>query len=137
MKTKLLATSLIVCIIFSTSVFGQKLSKEEVISKITKSWNAVEVGDSLENMSPKKNKEILVINSDNSFSLEEESKMMGEVMKHKMDGVWSYNDKEHVLNLTLTIGDRTETVSLKIEVLTDDQLVLSNSQKTTSYKPIY
>ncbi len=88
-------------------------------------------------MSPKKNKEILVINSDNSFSLEEESKMMGEVMKHKMDGVWSYNDKEHILNLTLTISGRTETISLKIEVLTDDQLVLSNSQKATSYKPIY
>ena len=64
MKTKLFTVILLLIFLTGTTVFSQKLTREEVNSKLTKSWTAIETGNPGEELSPNKNNETIDIRAD-------------------------------------------------------------------------
>ena len=132
MKLYFNVSILFVFLIFSTSCFAQKLSKKEVVEKITRSWTAVEVGNSEGEMKPKEMKEVMIFDGEGAFTMEQESKMMGMM---KMAGEWKYDKKDNTIKLKMTTDGRTETVALNILELTDNRLVLEGIFKTVVFIP--
>lgn len=131
-NTRLYPIVILLFIITVTNVFSQKLTKEEVNSKLTKSWSATETGAPGEALSPKENKEIMDFKPDGSLTMEQYSSMMGSMT---FEVLWEFDEANQKLILTLTNEGMNETQELEILELTDEKLVLVTVQKQTVYIP--
>ena len=132
MKLKLIASSLLVFLLFGTSATAQKITKKVVNAKITRSWTAVEVGRTMEDLMPKNSIEVIIFDGEGAFAMEQESKMVGLM---KMAGEWEYDKKENKLMLTMISEEGNETVGLGILELTDNRLVLEGGGRVVAYIP--
>jgi len=132
MKTSL--DSIITLLIFLTvtTAFSQKLTREEVESKLTRSWTATETGNPGEALSPKRHKEIMNFKPDGSLTIVQYTEIMGNTTA---DVLWGFDEAKQKIIMTLATGGLSETQELEILELTNEKLVLMSTEKQTVYIP--
>ncbi len=132
MKTSLATLITLFIFLNSTLAFSQKLTREYVNSKLTKSWTATEAAKPGEEFSPKRHKEIMDFKSDGSLIIEQYSKIMGNT---NSEVLWGFDEANQKLIMTLPTGGLSETQELEIIELTSDKLVLMLTENLTVYIP--
>lgn len=132
MKTSLNSIVTLLIFLTATTAFSQKLTREEVNSKLTKSWTAIETGYPGEELIQKSNKEIMDFKPDGSLIIEQYSSMMGNTTSEVL---WGFEEDKQKLVMTLPMGGVSESQELDILELTDDRLVLMSPKKQTVYIP--
>ncbi len=117
--------SLLITIIFTSLIYGQNVIKTNLINNWDSSFKIFSSGDTIVNTNEK-----LILNVDGSMSIIDQPM--------NIPGTWKYLEDTHQLELTITLGDKSETIILEIDKSTADELVLTQKKgdqsKTTGYK---
>jgi len=131
---KISLTTIITLFIFLTesNAFSQKLTRQEVESKLPKSWTATKTGKPGETLFPVKNKEIIDFKPDGSLNAEYYSDIMGNTNSKVF---WGFDEKNQKLIMTLPNGSLSGTLEFEIIELTEDKLVLMTPEKQTVFIP--
>lgn len=131
-KTKL--TTIIILLVYLTgnNAFSQKLTREEVNSKLTRSWTATQTGKPDGELFPNKNKVIMEIRPDGSLTLEMYTEIMGSTTSEML---WGFSESEQKLITTTPQGGLGKSLEFEIIELTDNKLVLVSPEKQTVYIP--
>ena len=132
MKTSLGSIITLLIFLTVTTAFSQKLTREEVESKLTKSWTATETGNPGEALSPKRHKEIMNFKPDGSLTIVQYTEIMGNTTANVL---WGFDETKQKIIMTLATGGLSETQELEILELTNNKLVLMSPEKQTVYIP--
>ena len=132
MKTKLFTAILLFIFLTGTTAFSQKLTREEVNSKLTRSWTATQTGKPGEELFPNKNKVIMEIRPDGSLTIEMYTEIMGSTTSEML---WGFSESEQKLITTTPQGGLGKSLEFEIIELTDNKLVLMSPEKQTVYIP--
>ncbi len=123
MKLKI-CSSLLITFIFTSLIYGQNTIKNNLINNWDSSFKIFSAGDTIVSTNEK-----LILNVDGSLSIIDQ--------RMNIPGTWKFLDDTHQLELTITLGDQSETIALEIDKSTADELILTQKKgdrfKTTGY----
>ena len=132
LKTNLSDIIIFFLFLTGTTAFSQKITREEVDTKLTKSWTATETGKPGEALSQKRHREIMYFKHDGSVTIEKYSDIMGNTISNVL---WGFDEAKQKLVLTLPNGSLSGTQEFEIIELTGDKLVLMSPENQTVYIP--
>ena len=115
-----------------TTAFSQKLTREDVNSKLPKSWTATKTGKPGGTLFPDKNKEIIDFKADGSLTAQYYSDIMGNTTSNVY---WGFDEENQKIIMTLPNGSLSGTLEFDIIELSEDKLVLMTSEKQTVFEP--